>query len=104
MRQKIIITIDGYSSCGKSTLARQLANELHYVYADSGAMYRAVTLYFLRNSVQLSEKKEVKNALNNIHLSFIYEPVSGSSNIYLNDENVETVIRDMVVSEKVSEV
>jgi cytidylate kinase len=104
MRQKIIITIDGYSSCGKSTLAKQLAKELHYVYADSGAMYRAVTLYFLRNSVQLSEKKEVKNALNNIHLSFIYDPVSENSNIYLNDENVETVIRDMLVSEKVSEV
>jgi cytidylate kinase len=102
MRQKITIAIDGYSSCGKSTLAKQLAKELYYVYADSGAMYRAVTLYFLRNSVQVSEKKEVKNALHDIHLSFIYDPVSGNSDICLNDENVETLIRDMLVSEKVS--
>jgi cytidylate kinase len=104
MRQKIIIAIDGYSSCGKSTLARQLAKELHFVYADSGAMYRAITLYFLRNAVPLTEKKEIKHALNNIHLSFVYDTVSGHSSIYLNDENVEARIRDMLVNEKVSEV
>jgi cytidylate kinase len=102
MQPKIIIAIDGFSSCGKSTLAKQLAKELHYVYIDSGAMYRAVTLYILRNSVSLSEKKQINDALKNIHLSFNAD--EGKSNIYLNDENVELLIRDMLVSEKVSEV
>ncbi|MEO8711736.1 MAG: (d)CMP kinase [Parafilimonas sp.] len=104
MHQKIIIAIDGYSSCGKSTLAKQLAKELHYIYADSGAMYRAVTLYFLRNSIQLSDKKQVEGALNDIHLSFVFDIDAGKSNMYLNDENVELHIREMLISGKVSEV
>jgi cytidylate kinase len=104
MHQKIIIAIDGYSSCGKSTLAKQLAKELHYIYADSGAMYRTVTLYFLRNSIKLSDKKQIKEALNNIHLAFVFDIDAGKSNMYLNDENVELHIRDMLISEKVSEV
>jgi cytidylate kinase len=104
MRQKIVITVDGYSSCGKSTLAKQLAKELHYLYVDSGAMYRAITLYFLRNSIQPTETKQIKVALKNIHLAFVFDPVSGTSRIFLNDENVETLIRDMIISEKVSEV
>jgi cytidylate kinase len=104
MRQKIIIAIDGYSSCGKSTLAKQLAKELHYIYVDSGAMYRAITLYFLRNSIQPSSKNQVKEALKNIHLSFGFNIDAGNSNIYLNDENVDLLVRDMIVSEKVSEV
>lgn len=104
MHQKIIIAIDGYSSCGKSTLAKQLAKELHYIYADSGAMYRAVTLYFLRNSIQLTEKKQIKETLKDIHLSFVFDVDAGRSNMYLNDENVELLIRDMVISEKVSSV
>ena len=99
-----MITIDGYSSCGKSTLAKQLAKELHYLYVDSGAMYRAITLYFLRNSIRLTDIRQIRSALKNIHLSFVYEPVSGTSSIYLNDEDVETLIRDMIISEKVSEV
>src|SRR5436853_3926313 len=102
MQPKIIIAIDGFSSCGKSTLAKQLAKELHYVYIDSGAMYRAITLYILRNSFALTEKKQINNALKNIHLSFNVD--EGKSNIYLNDENVKLLIRDMLVSEKVSEV
>lgn len=102
--KKIIITIDGWSSCGKSTLAKQLAKELGYVYVDSGAMYRAITLYFLRNNIDLAEKKEVKEALKSISLEFVFNPKSSSSEIYLNDENVEYVIRDMVVAEKVSDV
>ena len=102
--KKIIITIDGWSSCGKSTLAKQLAKELGYVYVDSGAMYRAITLYFLRNNIDLAEKKEVKEALKSISLEFVFNPKSNSSEIYLNDENVEYVIRDMVVAEKVSDV
>lgn len=103
-RNKIIITIDGWSSCGKSTLARQLANALGFVYVDSGAMYRAITLYFLRNHVDWTISKAVKEALENITLEFVYNPLSNSSEIFLNGENVEFVIRDLVVAEKVSEV
>ena len=104
MAKKIIITIDGWSSCGKSTLAKQLAKELGYVYVDSGAMYRAITLYFLRNNIDLAEKKEVKEALKSINLEFIFNPKSNSSEMCLNEENVEYVIRDLVIAEKVSDV
>jgi cytidylate kinase len=104
MKKKIIITVDGWSSCGKSTLARQLASELGYVYVDSGAMYRAITLFFLRNNIDWAEKKEVKAALKSINLEFIYNNERNCSEIYLNDENVEYLIRDMVVAEKVSDV
>lgn len=102
--EKIIITIDGWSSCGKSTLARQLAKKLGYVYIDSGAMYRAVTLYFLRNHVDWTDPSDVEKALKNIELEFIFNEKSDSSEIYLNGENVEYVIRDLVVAEKVSEI
>ena len=102
--KKIVITIDGWSSCGKSTLAKQLAKALNYIYVDSGAMYRAITLYFLRNHVDWTNKKEVHNALKDISLEFIYNPKSERSEIFLNEENVEYVIRDMVVAEKVSDV
>lgn len=101
---KIIITIDGWSSCGKSTLAKQLAKELDYVYIDSGAMYRAITLYFLRNHVDWTKAKAVEHALNEITLEFNYNPISKQSEIYLNGENVEYVIRDLVIAEKVSEI
>ncbi len=104
MAKKIIITIDGWSSCGKSTLAKQLAKELGYVYVDSGAMYRAITLYFLRNHIDWTEKKEVKKALKDIKLEFVFNPQRSSSEIFLNDENVEYVIRDLVIAEKVSDV
>lgn len=104
MTKKIIITIDGWSSCGKSTLARQLARQLGYVYIDSGAMYRAITLYFLRNHVDWTDHKEVGAALKEIYLDFRFNDQNETSEIYLNDENVEYVIRDMVVAEKVSEI
>lgn len=104
MAKKIIITIDGWSSCGKSTLAKQLAKELGYVYVDSGAMYRAITLYFLRNNIDLEEKKEVKAALKSINLEFVFNPQRNNSEMYLNDENVEYVIRDLIIAEKVSDV
>lgn len=104
MFPKIIITIDGFSSCGKSTLARQLAHKLNYTYIDSGAMYRAITLYFLRNNVDITNEKEIRNALKNISLEFIVNEHSGNSEIYLNGENVEYIIRDIVVAEKVSDV
>lgn len=104
MAKKIVITIDGWSSCGKSTLAKQLAKELGYLYVDSGAMYRAITLYFLRNNIDLDEKKEVKEALKSISLEFVFSAKSNNSEIYLNEENVEYLIRDLVIAEKVSDV
>jgi len=104
MSKKIIIAIDGWSSCGKSTLAKELAKELGYLYVDSGAMYRAITLYFLRNHVDWTDKNEVKNALDEISLGFIYNEKSQQSEMHLNGENVEYVIRDLVVAEKVSDV
>lgn len=104
MAKKIIITIDGWSSCGKSTLAKQLAKELGYIYVDSGAMYRAITLFFLRNHIDWTENKAVKKALKEINLEFIFNPKTKLSEIYLNDENVEYVIRDLVIAEKVSDV
>jgi CMP/dCMP kinase len=85
-------------------LAKQLAKELGYIYVDSGAMYRAITLYFLRNHVDWTDKEEVKKALKDISLDFEYNSKSQQSEIYLNGENVEYVIRDLVVAEKVSEV
>jgi cytidylate kinase len=104
MTKKIIITIDGWSSCGKSTLAKQLAKELGYVYVDSGAMYRAITLYVLRNNVDLAEKKEVREALKSINLDFVFNPKSNISEIFLNGENVEYLVRDLIIAEKVSDV
>lgn len=102
--EKIIITIDGWSSCGKSTLAKQLAKELGYLYIDSGAMYRAITLYFLRNHIDWTDSREVKTALKNINIEFEFNPKSQQSEIVLNGENVEYLIRDLVIAEKVSEV
>ena len=100
----IIITIDGWSACGKSTLAKALAKKLGYVYIDSGAMYRAITLYFLRNHIDWTDVKEVKQALKNIAIEFNFNEKTQQSEIYLNEENVEYVIRDLVVAEKVSDV
>jgi CMP/dCMP kinase len=101
---KIIISIDGWSSTGKSTLAKQLAKALGYIYVDSGAMYRAITLYFLRNHVDWTDKKEVKKALQEINIEFQNNLKTETSTIFLNGENVEYVIRDLVVAEKVSEI
>ncbi len=101
---KIIVAIDGYSSCGKSTLAKELAKRLGYNYIDSGAMYRAITLYFLRNHVNYSDPVAVLDAIANINLSFEFNDDAQRSEIQLNGEDVEPYIRDMIVSEKVSEV
>lgn len=101
---KIIVAIDGYSSCGKSTLAKALAAKLGYNYIDSGAMYRAITLYFLRNATNLKDHAAILDALPDIHLSFVFNDKSQQSEICLNDENVEHLIREMLVAEKVSEV
>jgi CMP/dCMP kinase len=102
--KKIIITIDGWSSCGKSTLAKQLAAKLKYTYIDSGAMYRAITLYFLRNHVDWTDRNAVVRALGEIHIEFVHNELTTNSEILLNDEHVEYLIRDLVVAEKVSEV
>ncbi len=103
MKRKIV-TIDGWSACGKSTLAKQLAKKLGYAYIDSGAMYRAITLYFLRNHIDWTDHKEVKDALNNIHIDFHFNEKSQQSEIFLNDENIEYLIRDLVIADKVSDV
>ncbi|MFM7839067.1 MAG: (d)CMP kinase, partial [Chitinophagaceae bacterium] len=104
MSKKIIITIDGWSSCGKSTLAKALAKTLGYLYIDSGAMYRAITLYFIRHAVNWSQAQEVANALEKIHLEFKANHKTGQSEIYLNGENIEYLIRDLLIAEKVSDV
>ncbi|CAN5136120.1 (d)CMP kinase [soil metagenome] len=100
----IIVAIDGYSSCGKSTLARALAAKYHYAYVDSGAMYRAVTLFFLNNDVDYSDNEQVLRALDQITIGFKFNPETDTNETYLNGLNVEYAIRDMRVSQQVSEV
>lgn len=102
--KKITIAIDGYSSCGKSTMAKQLAAELGYVFVDSGAMYRAITLYFLEHQVNTHQEDRVAEALEQIKLSFVWNAEKQQSDIVLNGENVAGQIREMQVAAKVSEV
>jgi len=104
---KIIIAVDGYSSCGKSTMAKDLAKTVKYNYIDSGAMYRAVTLYCLRNHLfdgDSPNEKALKNQLDRIHIDFRYNETTGKSDTYLNGENVEKEIRRMDVADKVSHI
>lgn len=101
--KKMVIAIDGYSACGKSTTAKEVARILGYRYIDSGAMYRAVTLYFLDNHVSLSNPRDIAKALSQIHISFKVNS-KGISETYLNNLNVEKEIRKMRISEKVSPV
>jgi cytidylate kinase len=101
--KKIVIAIDGYSACGKSTTAKQVAAILGYKYIDSGAMYRAVTLYFIDHHVALTNPKEVSKALQNIHITFVVN-AKNVSETFLNGLNVEKEIRKMRVSERVSEI
>lgn len=96
------IAIDGYSSCGKSTLAKALAKELSFVYVDSGAMYRAVTHYFLKHDVAIHNNLEVERALAKINIEFAN--IKGNNICFLNNENVENEIRSMRISNNVSEV
>jgi cytidylate kinase len=102
-QNKINIAIDGYSSCGKGTLAKALASALNYVFIDSGAMYRAVTLYLMRHSVNLDNIAQVKEALSQVIVEFGVDH-SGGSFVMLNGENVENEIRNIAVASKVSEV
>jgi len=103
LMRKITIAIDGYSACGKSTTARAVAAALGYRYIDSGAMYRAVTHYFLEKHVAITNPHEVERALAQIHISFNVNP-HGVSETYLNGLRVEAEIRTMYVSENVSQV
>jgi cytidylate kinase len=102
MKHPIIIAIDGFSSCGKSTLARDISKELGYMYIDSGAMYRAVTYYFLKNNIDLNQAAAVQSAVEKIHLHF--EHNKGKSEIYLSGGNIESKIRTAEISERVSDI
>ena len=101
--KKIVIAIDGYSACGKSTTAKRVASILGYRYIDTGAMYRAVTLYFLEHHVALTNPKEVSRALQQVHVAFKVNS-RNISETYLNGLNVEPDIRKMRISENVSQV
>jgi len=100
----IIIAIDGYAGCGKSTLAKQLAEELHYLFLDTGAMYRAVTLFLLENDIDWNEGEDLKSALDKIHITFHFDKQEYKYYTLLNGKNVEEEIRGIAVSNKVSEV
>ncbi|MBK6994786.1 MAG: (d)CMP kinase [Lewinellaceae bacterium] len=100
--KRIIVAIDGLSSCGKSTLAKALAKSLHFAYLDSGAMYRAVTLYFLENNIDYENPEAVAEALQHIEIHF--ERIDGQNRTFLNGRDVEHDIREMFVSEHVSPV
>jgi cytidylate kinase len=102
--KKIIIAIDGNSGCGKSSTAKAIAKELQYIYIDTGAMYRAVTYFFLKNDIDLSNERDVANALEQIDISFEYNMSTGKNETYLNGKNVEYQIRQMNVSNMVSPV
>lgn len=106
--KKIVIAIDGYSSCGKSTMAKNLARQLGYVYVDTGAMYRAVTLYALRHQLFEADGEvdaaSLQRAMPDIRISFQFNAQTGKPDTYLNDELVEQEIRTMQVSERVSKI
>lgn len=102
--QRIVIAIDGFSGCGKSSTAKAVAKVLNYTYIDSGAMYRAATLHFLNNHVTLSNPKDVAKNLESLEISFHFNPETGKQETYLNGINVEDEIRSMKVSGYVSEV
>jgi cytidylate kinase len=102
-QRKINIAIDGYSSCGKGTLAKAMALALNYVFIDSGAMYRAVTLFLMRHSVNLDDMAQVEQALAQLTVEFDVDD-AGASFVTLNGENVENEIRTIAVASKVSEV
>ena len=106
---KIIIAIDGYSSCGKSTLAKALAQQLHYHFIDSGSMYRAITWYLIENKISVEQLKslapqELEDLLDKILITFYVDSSNGLSEVYLNGKNVESFIRSLQVSEMVSPV
>ena len=105
--RKITIAIDGFSSTGKSTIAKQLAKALGYIYVDTGAMYRAVTLFAMRNEFIGAESSNIGalvKLLPKINLKFVYNETVGFAEMYLNNENVEKEIRTLEVSRNVSQI
>jgi len=107
MKKKLIIAIDGYSSCGKSTFAKAIAKELNYIYIDSGAMYRAVTLYCLRRELVgtgVIHEQSIIGELKDIHVEFVFNPDISEYETFLNSENVEREIRGIEVSAHVSRI
>lgn len=103
--KKITIAIDGFSSCGKSTMAKELAKQIGYIYIDSGAMYRAVTLYSMENGIiknGIIDTDKLKKQIADIHITFQLDPETGKPVTYLNGQNVEDKIRGMEVSSNVS--
>ena len=107
MKKRIIIAIDGYSSCGKSTFAKAIAKELNYIYIDSGAMYRAVTLYCIRKRMidkEHVDEQSIVKELKDIHIEFVYNPDISEYETFLNSENVEREIRGIEVSAYVSRI
>ena len=101
---KLVVAIDGFSSCGKSTTAKLVAKELHYAYIDTGAMYRGVTLYCLENGIDWEDEAAVQRALPDIHITFKRNPKTRRNELCLNGEVREDEIRTMRVSNAVSEV
>ncbi len=104
MSRDIVVAIDGYSGTGKSTTAKKVASELDYIYVDTGAMYRAVTLAFIRAGVESFLSGKIKTLLDEVDISFIKNSSTGLQETYLNGENVEEQIRGIEVSGRVSEV
>jgi cytidylate kinase len=107
MEKKLIIAIDGYSSCGKSTFARLIAKELRYIFIDSGAMYRAVTLFCMRRkfiTISWLNTTGIISELKNIHIDFVFNPEINEYETFLNSENVEKEIRSMDVTAQVSRI
>jgi CMP/dCMP kinase len=107
MEKKLIIAVDGYSSCGKSTFAKSIAKELNYIFLDSGAMYRSVTLYCMRRNFIGKDGLNtmgIISELNDIHISFIFNPDVNEYETFLNSENVESEIRGMEVTAYVSKI
>ncbi len=100
--KKIIIAIDGFAGCGKSTLAKLLAKQLDYIYVDTGAMYRAVTYFFLKHRVAFNSIPDVEEALRKINISFINQ--NGLNRTFLNGKDVEEAIRSLEISQSVSKV
>lgn len=101
---KIVVAIDGYSGCGKSSTAKAVAKDLGFTYIDSGAMYRAATLHFLNQFLSPSNPQDVEKGLKTLNISFQLNPDTGKQETYLNGLNVEDEIRSMTVSERVSEI
>ena len=102
--KKIVIAIDGNSGCGKSSTSKAIARQLQYIYIDTGAMYRAVTLFFIKYNIDLKNDLDVEEALKQIDISFEFNKESGESETFLNGKNVEHSIRQMEVSNLVSPV